>query len=69
MTKHNDFINPTNPDTDAEGGLTKVEYFAAMAMQGLLTKYNLSNPEDQKTITKLSVELSNELIIQLNRHK
>lgn len=46
-------------------GLTKREYFAAMAIQGLLTKYSLSNPGDQEIVAKLSVELSDELLKQL----
>ena len=42
-------------------------YFAALAMQGLVSKYNLNTPEDQKTISQLSVELAGELINELNK--
>lgn len=37
MTNPNDFIYPNGPENyKNQGGLSKREYFAAMAMQGLL---------------------------------
>ena len=61
----------TNPNADAfasstEKGLSKREYFASMAMQGLITKYNLKTPEDQQIIAQLSIELADSLITELN---
>jgi hypothetical protein len=55
----------SNDLKQVETGLTKREYIAAMAMQGLCSKYTLSTPADQITVTKLSVELSDELLKQL----
>lgn len=46
-------------------GLTKREYFAGLAMQGLLTKYTIKTPSDQSIITKLSIELADELLSEL----
>lgn len=48
-------------------GLTKREYFIAMAFQGLLTKYNLKTPADQEVVAKLSIELTDTLINELNK--
>lgn len=48
-------------------GLTIREHFAAIAMQGLLSKYNLSNPQDQQTVTDLSVQLADSLINSLKK--
>lgn len=47
-----------------EGGLTKREYFAAMAMQGLLAheRYGSYTPEDT---AKYAVEQADELLKQL----
>jgi len=52
--------------------LTKREQFAIMAMQGLLTKYKLDSPEDQKTIAQMSIDLADTLIQELdktNKHR
>jgi hypothetical protein len=48
-------------------GLTKREYFATMAMQGLLAKYNLKTPEDQEIIAKISIQLADTFISELNK--
>ena len=50
-----------------EKGLTKREYFAGVAMQGLLSQYNLSKPEDQEIVCKMSVQLADELLNQLEK--
>ena len=45
-------------------GLTKREYFAAMALQGLLANSGLNdNPDDAKT----AVEIADALIARLNQ--
>lgn len=49
-----------------EEKISRFDYFAAMAMQGLLAKYKLEKPEDQQTICQLSCELACELIKQIN---
>ena len=59
---------PSRPDDNvADLGLSKREYFIAMAFQGLLTKYNLKTPEDQEIVAKLSIELADTLIREVNK--
>jgi len=58
----------TNPNADAfaserSDGLTKREYFAAMAMQGLLAGDSYSTLD----IAKLAVDQADRLINELNR--
>ena len=53
-------------------GLTKREYFAALAMQGLLSVYDnnnhlVPNMPNVKYMAELSVTASDELIKQLNK--
>jgi hypothetical protein len=53
--------------TDQQGiPLTKREYFAALAMAALVSKYNLNQPVDQDIVATLAVELSESLIFALN---
>lgn len=66
MTKGNDLIGPVDEYGFNKTGLTKREYFAALALQGLLTKYSLNTPSDQKVICQMAVELSDSLINELN---
>jgi hypothetical protein len=71
MPNINDTVFPMTMEAfqlQAQIGLTKREYFAAIALQGLLTKYTLNNPEDQQIICKMAAELSNELINSLNEN-
>jgi hypothetical protein len=46
-------------------GLTKREYFAAMAMQGLLTKISINDTPEE--VCKLSVFFADELLKQLEQ--
>jgi len=52
-------------------GLTKREYFAAVALQGILARednYPYKSKDDfLKSITSISVELADQLIIELNK--
>ena len=54
-----------------QDGLTKREYFAAVAMQGILAGEDnfpyKSKDEFLKSITSISVELADQLIIELNK--
>lgn len=50
------------------GGLTKREYFAAMAMQGILANTENSY-RSLKSIANSSVEIANELIKALNNEQ
>jgi hypothetical protein len=64
-------LNPTNlnfPDgsTIVNTGLTKREYFAAMAMNGLLSNFFLGGKKHE-SIAKWSVEQSDALIEALNK--
>lgn len=47
--------------------LTKREYFAAMILQGLVSKYNMNAPQDQATLSQMAVELTDEFIKHLNQ--
>lgn len=59
---------PLNADAFATGatGLTKLEYFAAMAMQGILTSRD-TNPNLHEAIATLSIRLADELLKQLDQ--
>jgi hypothetical protein len=70
MTNPNDsafsksgFYDPYNSYVSGEEGLTKREYFAAMAMQGILNSEFL----DIKRFAKLAVEAADALIAELNK--
>lgn len=69
MTKADDLAFPVaehgSVASDA-AGLSKREYFAAIILQGLVSKYTMNNPEDQFTISKMSCELADEFIKHLN---
>ena len=66
MTNGNDLMHSFNHNTDTEGnfkGLTKREYFAAMAMQGLCS----SEVKDKvEVFAQASVRLADALINALN---
>jgi hypothetical protein len=49
-----------------DGGLTKREYFAAMAMQGFITKYGVDFQEEQ---IKQAVFMADALIEELSKTK
>jgi hypothetical protein len=76
MTKAEHSAFPADANTHTEGGLTKREYFAAMAMQGLLTRVpNRPNNEtdlgviELKRISEESVIMADALINALNEQK
>ena len=54
-------------DMTNESGLSKREYFAILCMQGLASKYNLKEPNDQEIISKMAVELADSLLTELER--
>lgn len=45
------------------------DYCAMHFMKELISKYNIKTPKDQVTIAKLSVELADELLKQLDEHE
>ena len=50
---------------DKHKGLTKREYFAAMAMQGLLARYNFSSDED--VVARNAVDYADALLSELEK--
>ena len=63
MTQPNDPAFPVSPaDYSAKHGLTKREYFAAMAMSAIATDPTIS----METIAEASVEFADELMKKLN---
>jgi hypothetical protein len=72
QTESNDAAFPLNvPDIFFQEGLTKREYFAAMALQGLLASNDISKDWDTKNVTYpfLAVCFADALIQVLNKTK
>ena len=73
MTNRNDTINPSPEWVSTENrdyGLTKREYFAAMAMQGLMAVQNKGETKSWGELlqrgAEISVQAADALIEQLN---
>ena len=70
MNDSNDFTQPNDPafptpvNTEFTAGLTIREYFAAMAMQGVLS----ANSEFEGDIPTYSVKMADALIKELNKN-
>jgi methyl coenzyme M reductase beta subunit len=71
MTDGNDLMTDQNTDTtQLNCGLTKREYFAAMAMQGLLANnfmIDVINEHSNEWIAQSSVSIADALIQELNK--
>ena len=67
-TNGNKPINPTTSDTYLKG-LSKREYFAAIAMQGLLANPNISGYHAINFISEHSVQQADSLLKQLEKTK
>jgi hypothetical protein len=74
LFKLNPTVQVTNPNSTVTHLLTKREYFAAMAMQGLLSIYDdneqnptVPNEENVKYMAKLAVQAADSLIAELNK--
>ena len=71
-TKHNDSAHPytytghNDGFVYSEGGLTKREYFAAMAMQGFCSTSSLMSQHDNKVVANFAVCQADALIEALN---
>lgn len=67
MTKPNEsaFAIPASGGSGHQDGLTKREYFAAMAMQGLIPYY-VSRIEELKNTSQAAVDFADALIKELN---
>lgn len=48
-------------------GLTKREYIATAVLQGLVGKYTMNKPEDQVTLSLLSIELADTFLKELKK--
>lgn len=48
-------------------GFNKLEKASLIIAQGLVSKYNLSSPADQKIIAQLAVELATEVLKEANK--
>lgn len=63
------------PDCEVSGtalqylGLTKREYFAAMAMQGYLASYGPAEHANGKHVAKIAVECADALLTELEKSK
>jgi hypothetical protein len=67
-TKKNESAFPIiAEDYIIDGGLTKREYFAAMALQGLLT--DNESPNSREEFAGYAVKLADSLIEELNKTK
>lgn len=68
MTLHNEPAFPMlDPNSNySQYGLTKREYFAAMAMQGFLSSWGKHDVDSFKGICTDAVFIADELIEQLN---
>jgi hypothetical protein len=58
--------NPNDLISSPEPGLTKKEYFAAMALQGLLSNHGANYASDFECV-QISVNLADALITELNK--
>lgn len=54
-------------DADYHYGLTKLETASLMIAQGIVSKYNMNDPEDQDIIAKLSVQLGARVLEEANK--
>lgn len=59
------YLHPTPPDCDVQFGLTKREYFAAMAMQA--TTKHFVEELDMPYMVKRCVAMADALIAELNK--
>ena len=70
-TNGNEFAYPIFDDAglchDNETGLTKREYFASMAMQGIAANPNLKKDGSPEWVSEWSVKYADELVKALNK--
>lgn len=61
------YLHPDNDPGTFHTGLTKREYFAAMAMQGILSNPTGGNDRDGDLIARSAVAMADRLINELNK--
>lgn len=49
-----------------QAGYTKLEMAALLIASGLVAKYNMKEPDDQKIIAKMSCQLATEILYEAN---
>ena len=72
MMKPNNLVKPNHPAFCIEWGLTKREYFAAFAMEGLISMgtSNIVEPDGKnlcESAAKRSLQYADALIAELNK--
>lgn len=77
MTNRNDPINSVVQTSTSpyggermectDGGLTKREYFASMALQGMVSRMGIDTSKDKSFVVENSVKYADMLIEQLNK--
>ena len=65
MTNGNDAIN--NSEQGPQDGLTKREYFAAMAMQGVIISEDYKHVTTAEQVARWAVAKADALITELNK--
>lgn len=64
----NELAAPTNDGYLSTCGLTKREYFAGLAMQGMLSgEYREATPDQAKWVSKNAVEQADALLAELEK--
>ena len=63
---NNNFNAPAFPDKK-NSGLTKREYFAAMAMQGYLASYGPAEPVNSQHVAEKAVRCADALLTELEK--
>lgn len=70
MTNKNDPVYPIGNDPIASEGLSKREYFAALAMQGFLSNPGIDKTEyNEKNVAKAAVAMADYIIQKLNENQ
>ena len=60
-------VQVTNPNSTVTHGLTKREYFAAMAMQGFVAATRYDSDSDIEYFAQIAVKAADALIAELNK--
>lgn len=61
------FANPGSDQGPGSSGLTKREYFAAMAMQGLVGSWMVGNCDHSQRLAEDSVKCADALLLELEK--
>jgi predicted transcriptional regulator len=67
LFKLNPTVQVTTPNSTVTHGLTKREYFAAMAMQGFVAATRYDSDSDIEYFAQIAVQAADALIAELNK--